>query len=266
MVAKLRQDYTNDPVSAKIEYMVTRTEGDANLTIQPWAEEHLHTATEEEMWTFLDWYKDPHCRERAMDQLNNIRQGKEDVRKYHARFNRYRLEARTNFDDLTLKTFFTRGLTEELQRQLAGVNSSTTYVDLVEKTFLLDDNLRRIDRNVKKMRGNPPPVPSSTRTSGTDQKSNAKLAADPDAMDWEPTKRVGTQRAAWVSKAEIQRRRKNNWCIQCGDSEHFIRECPYLPAVRPSTTRTNTVKLTARPQLVDAADADLDTETESGKE
>ena len=66
--------------------------------------------------------------------------------------------------------------------------------------------------------------------------------AEGESMDWQPT--VGSvRRAKWVSKEEMEDRRKNGNCLRCGSNEHHVKRCPYLPARRPGGANT-----TNRPQ------------------
>jgi hypothetical protein len=44
------------------------------------------------------------------------------------------------------------------------------------------------------------------------------------------------QRAKWVDTAERERRKEKRLCFRCGAAGHRIRECPYAPPTKPSTT------------------------------
>lgn len=46
---------------------------------------------------------------------------------------------------------------------------------------------------------------------------------------------AGKRRAKWVDTAERERRREKKLCFRCGGSGHRIRDCPYAPAVQPTT-------------------------------
>ena len=45
------------------------------------------------------------------------------------------------------------------------------------------------------------------------------------------------RRAKFVSQEERDRRRMENRCLRCGASSHFIKECPYRPAIPPDAPR-----------------------------
>ncbi|KAJ5571813.1 retrotransposon gag protein [Penicillium sp. DV-2018c] len=71
-----------------------------------------------------------------------------------------------------------------------------------------------------------------------------------DEMDWEPTvsankvrprenrnRATNGKRAKWVAEEEITRRREEGLCLRCGEEDHFVSNCPYRPAERPSSSR-----------------------------
>jgi hypothetical protein len=70
------------------------------------------------------------------------------------------------------------------------------------------------------------------------------------------------QKAKWVDVAERERRRENRLCFRCGAGGHRVKECPYAPAVRPSSINA----VNALPVLEDDAEASESVDYESGKE
>jgi hypothetical protein len=70
------------------------------------------------------------------------------------------------------------------------------------------------------------------------------------------------QKAKWVGVAERERRRENRLCFRCGAGGYRIQECPYAPAVRPTTINA----VNALPVLEDDAEASESVDYESGKE
>jgi hypothetical protein len=44
------------------------------------------------------------------------------------------------------------------------------------------------------------------------------------------------QKAKWVDAAERERHKEKRLCFRCGAAGHRIRECPYAPPTKPSTT------------------------------
>ena len=48
--------------------------------------------------------------------------------------------------------------------------------------------------------------------------------------------KAGQQTAKWVSNEEIEERRLGGRCLRCGAGNHFVRQCPFRPAKRPSPT------------------------------
>jgi hypothetical protein len=45
----------------------------------------------------------------------------------------------------------------------------------------------------------------------------------------------GRQRARWVDNAEREKRREKRLCFRCGAGGHRVRDCPYAPAVQPTS-------------------------------
>jgi hypothetical protein len=50
----------------------------------------------------------------------------------------------------------------------------------------------------------------------------------------------GKQRAKWVNPAERERRRNKRLCFRYRGSGHYIRDCPYEPAIKPVSINTVT--------------------------
>ncbi len=69
-------------------------------------------------------------------------------------------------------------------------------------------------------------------------------------MDWEPTAttkvaktgREPLKRAKWVSKEEIEERRRNRRCFRCGKEGHRIDQCSLLPAQKPTKVKKTRTK------------------------
>jgi hypothetical protein len=83
-----------------------------------------------------------------------------------------------------------------------------------------------------------------------------------DEMDWTPSvsvkraevessssrQRGERQRAKWVSKEELDRRRHDGLCLRCGRSGCRIATCPYLGAIAPESRRIATGSTTEAPE------------------
>ncbi|KAK9327252.1 hypothetical protein V1520DRAFT_349310 [Lipomyces starkeyi] len=63
-------------------------------------------------------------------------------------------------------------------------------------------------------------------------------------------------------RKEVDKRRQNGDCMRCGSSQHFIRDCPFLPPRRPAGTvsRAQTLEVPG----VDVPDALLDDDGTEG--
>lgn len=63
-------------------------------------------------------------------------------------------------------------------------------------------------------------------------------------------------RARFVSQEERNRRRAENRCLRCGVSSHFIKDCPYRPAVPPVSSRQPAEMAHVEPMLEDRKEED----------
>ena len=77
-----------------------------------------------------------------------------------------------------------------------------------------------------------------------------------------PRPKDGKKRAKWVDVKERERRRENKLCFRCGGSGHRLRECPYAPAVQPTSLNATVIP----PMLEDDDDTTESDVSRSGKE
>src|SRR5207237_10279796 len=87
--------------------------------------------------------------------------------------------------------------------------------------------------------------------------SPAPATTPTDKMDWEPT-RANAQRAKWVSKEEINKRKAEGQCLRCGKSGHRIAFCPYKPAINPNGQPTRASKANGGNQVSSESNDDSD--------
>lgn len=93
-------------------------------------------------------------------------------------------------------------------------------------------------------------APATATISTRDYRASASIRADADGDTiMAPTQTGGynknrgprkttdgkQQRAKWVESTEIARRREKRLCYRCGADGHRLRECPYLPAIKPTS-------------------------------
>ena len=154
-----------------------------------------------------------HSQGQALDnELLSLRQGNQDLLAYIASFNRLIVE--TQWPEDKRITLFYRGLRGELKDVLAQVvnppQDCSDYIDLVVQ---IDHRLqnRKADRSKFDARVfSKPPTPSKGVDSG------------------EPMQ-IGGLKGPLTQK-ERERRKQLQLCLYCGNSGHFLRDCPVKPA------------------------------------
>ena len=180
-------------------------------------------------WAFLEHLKsifgDRELEARAIQRLLVMKKNaKESFAAFFPKFERELADA--GFDsaaDNVRKTYLERAIDDGLARACVG-HSLNTYEELVAGLFKISGQLERIGK------WGGPQAPTQNRSTGTSDK-----------MDWEPSNpRAGaaqpsnpSQRAKWVTKEELGRRRENDLCLRCGNGSHKIASCPQSPAKRP---------------------------------
>ena len=102
-------------------------------------------------------------------------------------------------------------------------------------------------------------------------------------MDWEPTSTTQINRtktttkptndyaksingkvlrAKWVSKEELEERKKKGYCFCCGGNNHMVANCKFAPAVNPKV-KINTI--TTTPMVEEILDEPSDDKTKAPK-
>ncbi|KAM3088754.1 hypothetical protein ACMFMG_000385 [Clarireedia jacksonii] len=122
----------------------------------------------------------------------------------------------------SLLEFYTTNI--EIIEQLAGYKISTDYDEFVALLRRTSDSLADTAR-IKAGKGR---IVLYPQADGRETSSSKPSRSD--EMDWEPstTTRVtkaARERAKWVSKDELERRREANACFRCGKKGHMLSEC-----------------------------------------
>jgi hypothetical protein len=237
----------------RIWYAFNRLEGKAATRIFPWMTTYRDTAkfTENEFFKQLRVaFRDPSIHQKAIIKLNTLRQGNRSFNDLVSEFDRLLLEAGGHaWDDMVKKGYLRASFNPILLEKLITVPEEENYEQFCKQVKAVADKLVEY----KRVTSNAGTHPRGTPITGT--KTAPDQAASADTMDWEPTSAKNSKRAKWVSKEELEKRRKDGLCLRCGSSYHRIAACPYQPARRPQTE----VKIAK----IDAKDAVLEEETES---
>lgn len=184
-------------------------------------------------------YDDNDAEERASQRLGSMKQGTKKFSTFIADFDRTLLDAGgVGWDDKAKKSFLMNSIALDLRTTIAAMPIPTTYRRYCDLLHTASANLESIQR-IKNRGGRQ----HSTTT------SEAEVVPATDAMDWEPATVTAaaacTQRAQWVSKEVLEKRKELGRCLRCGKDGHFLRQCTLLPAVRPKREKATTMAAVA---------------------
>ena len=165
---------------------------------------------------------------------------------YFTEFRKLVLEAGgTHWPDEILKAYLEAGLSQELQRSMIGLGStSQSFKDYCTELKRVSDQLEAFNlRNSGKRtqqgwwRGQNKVGSAGSTSRQPGSKQPKPTTPQHDDMDWEPTgpaKAAQGRRVKWVNDQEMQKRKEEYRCLRCGDSTHLIAQCPWLPPRRPA--------------------------------
>jgi hypothetical protein len=212
----------------KAAYVFSRLTDNAERRILPWYLAQQGQATYATIITELDKaYLDQNQKQNALDKINNMKQGRKSINEFINEFDeQLALAGATHWDEDQKKTILRGKVNINIARGLVGIDPPEGYADYCLLLHRIEHDLQQIDRRTQ-----------------TFVSRASRPQRDPNAMDWQPTTtaapvqprdRPNQKRATWVSDAEVQRRRNENLCLQCGKPGHMIRDCRMRPAQRPS--------------------------------
>ncbi|KAL0150433.1 hypothetical protein M9458_054260 [Cirrhinus mrigala] len=157
---------------------------------------------------FKEVFDYPEGGEGAGEQLLTLRQGRSTAAEFALTFRT--LAAQTGWPDDPLKLHFRKGLSHELQAELACRDEGKSLDELINLAIRID-NLVRSRRTGKDV---PPSVPPTTAT------------PEPEAMQIAHTR---------LTPEERERRQQLSLCLYCGKPGHMKASCPARPAPRTSS-------------------------------
>jgi hypothetical protein len=223
--------------------------GKAAERIFPWlaaAEEKRRPLRVEDFFTQLDAaFSDPQSAQRALEWINSKKQGSQPFREFLQEFEQKLLEAGGwEFSDGVRKGYLRSAVSRKIKEKLVAVEEPAKYEDFVNQLRRTSDNLAELDR-----------------LSNRKTWSKAQEPEQDAEMDWEPTAKVSKAapnrprsskalvtdqpQAKWVSKETLDRRRANQECLRCGETDHFISKCRYGPAKKPARKGSRGEKVAA---------------------
>ena len=136
-----------------------------------------------------------------------------------------RLVAETNWPEQKRCSLFYRGLNDDLKDALAQI------VDPPEDWEELIDLVVKIDHRLGERRGEKSKVPKLFIFKSDKKSTDPKVQDDVEPMQiggiWGP-----------LSKEEKDRRRKFNFCLYCGKSGHYAKDCLVRPKLKKVAATT----------------------------
>jgi hypothetical protein len=209
----------------RVWYGFGRLSGGAASQIFPW----LGYAQKEGKFTVEGLFKqmdiafrDPRKRQKALGELNRIRQKSRSFGEFLSDFNRLILEAEGwGWQDEIKKAYLKAAISTELMEGFVGTKEEESYDDYCSQLRMTSDQLVEV-KDMKSRRSNwagkrskSPPLP--------------RAASPTQPMEWEPTvgsaKQQTSDEPRWASREEVERRRQTGLCLRCGREDHFVRHC-----------------------------------------
>ncbi len=161
---------------------------------------------------FKEVFEHPAGGKEAGEQLISLRQGRGSAADYALSFRT--LAAQTGWPDDPLKLHFRRGLSTELQSELACRDEGKSLDQFIDLAIRIDNLLR--SRRQPRF-------------------SSASLGNAAPPTDSEPMQIGFTH----LSEEERERRMRRNLCLYCGLSGHMRATCPTRPSRNPSAVSSN---------------------------
>ena len=246
---KLEVDYAECSEKVKFLAIHNKLRGDAAAQLAPWFKvvAGMKDEVAEKIFDQLELsFGDPHKKEKAARKLHHLRQGNKPFMEYFVEYRRLVMEAGgANWPEDVKKSYLRAGISRELQELMIGrENPDQGFEDFCNELKRISDQaeaFQQRNRHFRRNEGNQRPLrnptaPTTTSTSTRDQAPAAPPGGAPDTMDWQPSgpaSIANARRAKWVSKEELDKRRKERRCIRCGANNHLVKDCPYKPARPP---------------------------------
>jgi hypothetical protein len=208
----------------KVWYGFGRLSGEAASRIYPWLgyAQKEGGFTVEGLFKQMDLaFRDPRKQQKALGELNRVRQKSTPLGEFLSDFNRLILEAEGwGWQDEIKKGYLKAAISAELMEGIVGTKEEESYEEYCSQLRMINDQLVEV-KSIKARRPNWPNKRPKSPPSGTTS------PAQP--MEWEPTPGNSRQQPRntpnWASRDEIDRRKKERLCLRCGQDDHFIRDC-----------------------------------------
>ena len=236
-------------------YVLALLDGDAAIWASTWREDNKGTNrfVPERLLTHLAaGFEDRQLQQKAVRKLRTITQGNRSFASFLLEFDQSLIKAGAgNWDDKAKIAFLSQGLSPTLSDRLVAVEEPTKYRSYCDLLQSIDDKLRFNDHSRQRTTPRQRPLQQIFLTDGRDAGNPKEEAPLPtpapsdasDMMDWTKTSTV--RRARWVSEEELKARKKAGACLRCGIREHRIKDCRFLPPIRPTRAAAVDMKSTS---------------------
>ena len=196
-------------------------------------------------------YEDSQLTERVTQRLNSLRQEKKkSFTDYSTRFDHTLLEAEgLLWTDQVKRIFLINRLSMELRRALVTTSLPALYEVCCSVLHSVSVSLKLLHEQEQRFNNFCMRITASSE------------AQDANQMNWEPASAIqvmSTQikQAVWVSERELKWWRETEYCFQCEQTSHWVKNCKLLPAVHSQAGVNTTLPVTEA----------LSSEEESGKD
>lgn len=206
-------------------------------------------------------FKNQDAKRKASIKLHTLSQKQSSFEDYYTTFQKLLYESGTNhtWSDEDKITRFQQGMNFKTQKATLSITKDT-FVDYVREAKVIAERQAAMETRSNGWRGN-------GNNSRNNNNRNGTPAPAHDQMDWEPAVgAIGARRARWVDESELQRRRESNLCFRCGASDHSVRRCPHLPAIRPGNRRSPNHRVARFAEAAQLESEDEQEEEDQGKE
>lgn len=191
----------------RIAYIKSRTDGEAYQQIRARCQpSHARTFRDAEdvLNTLEKIYGDKNKRSRAINELRTLRMGKKTFDDFYANF--ARCAAEIGYTDDALVPLLENAISDELARQVIGLQKPFDYYDLVDFYREIDHQLRDYDKRTSNRFNSSRP---------TDRARTARTTATTDSKP-EGYRPNATERTLLAQHGR---------CYKCGEHGHRIGEC-----------------------------------------
>lgn len=260
--------------SVQVWYALGRLSGQAAVRMTLWAETNRGTDhfTVEGFFNAMDSaFSDRMSREKAMERLGRIRQGKREFSDFIGEFDRLLLEAGSDgWAEISKIAQLRNALNDDMKDlSVSVVEEGRTYTDFCSRLHSLATKLeaRKRERSGARSLSWAPVMREGNshayrREPMEWEYTNAAVKHQPNArasiVSGNKEKRL---RAKWVSQQMREERRRLRLCMRCGANDYFVANCQALPPPNPENRQEKVSRAYIAPLLEDDEENPVDNDS-----